>query len=324
MHDRLWLMWGWLDPKGRPAPRLVVKREGTYSETNYNLLLDRDPERESAPQDFELSRLVGALGGPVPNDPGRLLEEGRFARLCANCRRVRSSPCHIFVRPWPGGWTREVPFPDGVRSLMQRQPGPCFILAQLADLSETRWERRFFELYVSHAFQGARRGAFESLQMAMADPSAAGLPTEIGSEEWTQFLWRALVAALGVPALLPQVVLNFVRSADLPPDHPDLHFFEGNVGRVDFAFVHKGERHVVEIDSSIHHATEKSNARTLRVHRTLRRQGWHVHRFSGLEVSEATDFEEFAWELGFPTRLYAALGDSSDVATDDGLQTIDP
>ncbi len=324
MHDRFWLMWGWLDPKGRPAPRLVVKREGTYSETSYNLLLDRHLERESGPANFELGRLVGALGGAVPKGPDRLLEEGRFAQLCASCRQVHSSPCHVFVRPWPGGWNREVPFPGGVRSLMQKQPGSCYIFAQLADLTETRWERRFYELYFRHAFDGARRSAFERLQTAMADLTAAGLPAGVSGEEWVRSLWRSLAATLTVPALLPQVVLNFVQTVDLPPDHPDLHFFEGNVGRVDFAFVHNGERHVVEIDSAIRQTTEKSHARTLRVHRTLRRQGWHVHRFSRLEVSEATDFEEFAWELGFPTRLYSALGDSSDVSTDDGLQAIDP
>ena len=36
------------------------------------------------------------------------------------------------------------------------------------------------------------------------------------------------------------------------------------------------------------------------------------------------DFEEFAWGLGFPSRLHASLRDSSEMATDDGLQSIDP
>jgi hypothetical protein len=133
-----------------------------------------------------------------------------------------------------------------------------------------------------------------------------------------------LAATLTVPALLPQTVLNFVRIADLPPDHPDLNFFEGNVGRVDFAFVLKGERHIVEVDSAIHRATERSYTSKLRIDRTLRDQGWHVHRFTSLEVKEAKDFEEFAWKLGFPSRLRASLRDSSDAATDDGLQSIDP
>jgi len=324
MPNRFWLMWGWLDPKERPAPRLVVKRQGTYSETNYNLLLDTDPEREFRPRDFELGQLVGALGGPLPHGPGRLLEEGRFSPLCDTCRRERSSPCHLFVKPWPGGWTRDVPFPDGVRSLVQRQPGRCLILAELAGMTESRWERRFYELYFVFAFQQAQRRASQALQTAMADPSSTGLPTDVGSEEWTQSLWRHLVATLTVPALLPQTVLNFVRTADLPSDHPDLNFFEGNVGRVDFAFVRKGERHIVEVDSAIHRAAERSYTSNLRNDRTLRDQGWKVHRFSSLEVREAKDFEEFAWKLGFPSRLRASLRDSSDVATDDGLQSIDP
>jgi len=324
MPDRFWLMWGWLDPKKRPAPRLVVKRQGTYSETNYNLLLDPDPERESRPTDFELGQLMGGLGGPLPHGSGRLLEEGRFSSLCDMCRKECSSPCHLFVKPWPGGWAREVPFPDGVRSLMQRQPGRCLILEELAGMTETRWERRLYELYIAFAFQQARRRALEALQTAMADPSSAGLPTDVGSEEWAQSLWRHLVATLTVPALLPQAVLNLVRTADFPSDHPDLNFFQGNVGRVDFAFVLRGERHIVEVDSAIHRASERSYTRNLRIDRTLRDQGWNVHRFSSLEVREAEDFDEFAWKLGFPSRLRASLRDSSDVATDDGLQSIDP
>ncbi len=191
-------------------------------------------------------------------------------------------------------------------------------------MTETRWERRFYELYSAFAFQQAQGRASEALQRATADPSSAGLPTDVGSEEWAQFLWRHLMATLTVPALLPQTVLNFVRTADLPPDHPDLNFFEGNVGRVDFAFVRKGERHIVEVDSAIHRATQTSYTRRLRIDRILREQGWHVHHFSSLEVREAKDFEEFAWKLGFPSRLRASLRDSYDVATDDGLQSIDP
>ena len=324
MLNRLWLMWGWLNPKERSAPRLVVKRQGTYSETNYNLLLEPDSEREFRPRDFELGQLLGSLGGPLPHESGRLLEAGRFSPLCDRCRKECSSPCHLFVKPWPGGWTREAPFPDGVRSLAQREPGRCLILAELAGMTETRWERRFYELYFAFAFQQARRRALEALQTAVADPSSVGLPTDAGSEGWAQSLWRRLVATLTVPALLPQTVLNLVRAADLPSDHPDLNFFEGNVGRVDFAFVLKGERHIVEVDSAMQRASERSYTRNLRIDRTLRDQGWNVHRFSSLEVREAKDFDEFAWKLGFPSRLRASLRDPSDVAADDGLQSIDP
>lgn len=324
MPDRTWLMWGWLDPKTRPAPRLVVKRQGTYNETSYNLLLNADPERGSRPSDFTLGQLVGALGGPLPHGSGRLLEEGRFSALCDSCRKECSSPCHLFVKPWPGGWTREAPFPAGVRALVQRQPGHCPILAELAGMTETRWERRFYELYSAFAFQQAQGRASAALQTAVADPLSAGLPTDVGSEGWAQALWQLLVSTLSVPALLPQTVLNLARSPDLPSDHPDLLFFQGNVGRVDFAFVLKGKRHIVEVDSAVPGASERSYTRRLRIDRTLRDQGWHVHRFSSLEVREGKDFEEFAWRLGFPSRMRASRGGSSDVAPDDGLQSIDP
>jgi hypothetical protein len=324
MPNRTWLMWGWLDPRTRPTPRLVVKRQGTYSETSYNLLLESDPERTSRPGDFTLGQLIGALGGPLPHGSGRLLEEGRFATLCDSCRGECSSPCHLFVKPWPGGWTREAPFPAGVRALIQKQPGRCPILAELAAMTETRWEHRFFELYSAFAFQQAQARASAALQAAAADPLSAGLPADVGSESWTQALWQLLVSTLSVPALLPQTVLNLARSPDLPSDHPDLLFFEGTVARVDFAFVLKGKRHVVEIDSATRRTSEKSYTRSLRIDRTLRDQGWQVHRFSSLQARQAEDFEEFAWALGFPSRLRASLGDPSDVAPDDDLRSIDP
>ncbi len=324
MANRFWLMWGWKDPENRPAPRLVVKRQGTFSTTNYNLLLDPDPEEASKPRDFELGQLVAALGGSLPYGPGRLLEEGRFAPLCGKCRNDFSSPCHLFVRPWPRGWTREVPFPDGVRSLMQTQPGPCFILARLAGMTETRWERRFYELYSAHAFDLARGRAYEVLQTAMADPSAGGLPADVGSDDWTQSLWRRLIATLTLPALLPQTILNLERTADIPSDHPDLNFFERNVGSVGFAFVHHGKRHIVEIDRAARRGPGAGSVRDLRIDRGLGQQGWHVHRFGNREVSKAKNFEEFAWELGFPSRLYTRPQDPSDVVHDDGLEAVDP
>lgn len=323
MASRIWLMWGWKDSKNRPAPRLVVKRQGSYSMTNYNLLLDPHPGEVSEPRDFRLGQLVVALGSTLPYGPGRLLEEGCFSALCGKCRKEFSSPCHLFVRPWPRGWTREVPFPDGVRSLMQRRPGSCFILARLAGMTETRWGRRFYELYSGHAFELARGCAYEVLETAMADPSAGGLPVDVGSEEWAQSLWRSLAARLTVPALLPHVVLNFAAGRDFPSDRPDLDFLAGNVGSVDFAFIHDGKRHIVEIDRAAQRGSESGSSRDLRVDRTLRHQGWNTHRFSSREAMKAKNFEEFAWELGFPSRLYTRLQDPSDAAGDEGLETAD-
>src|SRR3990172_1870950 len=313
MSNRFWLMWGWIDPERRLAPRLVVRRPGAYSETNYNLLLDRLPELETRLSDFELGQFVTALGDGLSGGTARLLEEGCWSPLCEKCRKDSSSPCQLFVKPWPLGWTREVPFPGGVRTLLQKSPGPCLILAKLAGMTETRWERRFFELYFAYGFQGARRRAGEVLEGAVADPSSAGLPADVGSEEWARALWRDLMATLTVPALLPQAVLNLARTADLPPDHPELDFFEDNVARVDFVFVHNGERHIVEIDG-LHRVSEKGYTRNLRVERVLRDQGWHLHCFGELEMKEAGDFQEFAWELGFPSRLYAWMRNSSNAA----------
>jgi len=290
MADHYRLIWGSKDPKKKPPPRLVLKDQEVYSETNYNLWLDFDAEdADCGLTGFDLAQLVIALGySGGPYGHVRLLEEGHLSSLCDNCREDLASPCQLFVKPQPRGWAQDASFPAAVRSLMQKDRGPCPILGELASMAETEEERRFYELYLDFAFRKAQRSAYQTVKGVVGDPDQRPL-----------FVGYDLVCALGLPALLPQVVLNFVRAADLPDGHPDRHFFDSNAGRVDFVFVQKGERHIVEIDGPVHHATEKGYTRNLRIDRTLRHQGWQVHRFSNLEVREAKDFRQFAWELGF-------------------------
>ena len=84
-----------------------------------------------------------------------------------------------------------------------------------------------------------------------------------------------------MPTLIPQVGLNFVDAENLPDGHPDKQFYESNVGRADFMFFDfEGRPHIVEIDGPYHHRSEEDYTTLLRQDRTLRRKGYHVHRFS--------------------------------------------
>jgi len=49
-------------------------------------------------------------------------------------------------------------------------------------------------------------------------------------------------------------------------------------------------------------ASEEVHTRNLRIERSLRRQGWGIHRFSNLEVrtTPAADFEKLLLELPIP------------------------
>lgn len=307
MAERFWLMWGARDPFKKKPPQLVVKGQQVYSRTNYNLSLDRDLETGAIAEEYTLALLVRELAYPwafFQEEPVSLRELGEEESRCDVCREDTGSPCMLFLQPQPRDWPQELSFPDAVRSLMQTAPLEgaatkwCDIFRHLARMTETAEERRFYELYLDWVLTRGRIKAHKDVKRAVADPRKAGLGADVGTKLWAERLGYNLLSNMSVPALLPQVVLNFVRAADLPEDHPDRHFFDSSAGRVDFVFVHKGERHIIEIDGPIHHATEKGYTRNLRVDRTLRNQGWHVHRFSNLEVKEAKDFWEFARELG--------------------------
>jgi very-short-patch-repair endonuclease len=77
-----------------------------------------------------------------------------------------------------------------------------------------------------------------------------------------------------------------------------------NPQRVDFALFAEGEKAVVEIDGRSHYAAydvvtktysinEERYAKNLAIERSLRRQGWDIHRFSNLEVERANSDEQF-------------------------------
>jgi hypothetical protein len=312
VSDSLWLVWGSKDPARKPPPRLVKKGQAVYSEANFNLWLGVDSATESVTTDFSLADLLLRLHHPgEPEDVYQLREEGSW-RFCRDCVGEAKVPCQLFVRPQPRAWPNEQPFPEAVRSLMRELPSGgevgewCPSLRALAEMTETAAERRFFDLYLAYVVAEARPKALPVIRQAMADPAHIEQEmgrAKVGDEVWVFHVHYDLVQLLSTPALLPQGVLNFIGAPDLPEDHPDRHFFDSHVGRVDFVFVHKGRRHIVEIDGHSHHATEKGYTRNLRVDRTLRRQGWQVHRFSNLEVKEATDFQDFARELGFPPMI---------------------
>jgi hypothetical protein len=314
-------MWGSRDPVKKPPPRLVVKEQLVYSETNYNVFLATDPQTGSIAAEFPLGDLVAALQMPLDQFKWPVYVRERMPpvgelgvmEICDRCQLETRVPCQLFVRPQPRSWVTDEAYPDAVRSLMRKPfqlegaADGCGVFQGLVQMTETAQERRFYQLYFERAVREAFfLGAHQLLSNAIAHPPVGSGP--VGGEAWNGGVGLNLTRLLKYPAFLPQVHLNFIRAADLPEDHPDRHFYDSNVGRVDFVFVAKGERHIIEIDGPTHHATEKGYTRNLRVERTLRHQGWHVHRFSNLEVKEAKDFQDFAWELGLlPDLLRGAV-----------------
>jgi hypothetical protein len=103
------------------------------------------------------------------------------------------------------------------------------------------------------------------------------------------------------PALVPEVWLNAVGPDRTVED--ERHLGE-NPQRVDFVLLANGKKCVIEIDGpSGHYAdydegthtysvNEALYAKNLKIERSLRRQGWEIHRFANVEVRGVGD-EEF-------------------------------
>jgi hypothetical protein len=169
-------------------------------------------------------------------------------------------------------------------------------------MTETAAEAKFYKLYLRAALPQFH---FEDLMAQLYEPLFSKLLRargykkhyEVGSQTWFSIAWELLLGYLDCPALIPQVVLNFVNAENLPEDHPDKRFYDSDVGRVDFLFFDERGTHIVEIDGPYHHRNEDDYTHLLRQDRTLRGRGYHVHRFSNLEVMRAEHFRQFEKEL---------------------------
>ncbi|HSF60932.1 MAG TPA: hypothetical protein VLA69_04505 [Gaiellaceae bacterium] len=105
-----------------------------------------------------------------------------------------------------------------------------------------------------------------------------------------------LDVVLDFPALIPETWLNYPGPEKTAAD--EQHLAE-NPQRVDFVFFAEGKKGVIEIDGPSHYAdwvgdsdryivNEERYAKNLAIERSLRRQGWEIHRFANVEVMRAS------------------------------------
>jgi hypothetical protein len=115
-----------------------------------------------------------------------------------------------------------------------------------------------------------------------------------------QFVQTLIDLVFSFPALIPEVWLNYVGPERTVEDEKHLR---ENPQRVDFVLLANGKKCVIEIDGPSHYADYDEGARTysvnerlyaknLKIERSLRRQGWEIHRFANVEVRDVPD-EEF-------------------------------
>ena len=114
-------------------------------------------------------------------------------------------------------------------------------------------------------------------------------------------MWGLIELMFGFPAAIPEVWLNAIGADRTIED--EAHLAE-NPQRVDFVILGDGRKAVVEIDGPSHYAdyneetstytvSQDRYAKNLAVERSLRRQGWEIHRFANVEVERAADVEQF-------------------------------
>lgn len=309
------IIFGWKDASKR-APRLRKKGDIYYSESNFNLYWPPD-ELLNLYMFINFMRSPEAiiLAGDAASK-GADMREAPFDDTCEACSKRTTLPCALYQNP-QAVVQPDLPYQKIVKATMWPYATSalgrlarlqvCDIARALLGFTETGAERRFYELYFDHVLYS--NSEYESqppnewfaaniLRKAYEKPKSLGRGVgEVGDERWITIVRADLQKTWGSPALIPQVVLNFVIPSDLPDDHPDKEFYESNEGRVDFVFFDKNGKHMVQIDGPYHYRSDEEYTRRLRRDRTMRKQGWHVHRFSNMEVMEAEDFGDFAWEL---------------------------
>jgi hypothetical protein len=301
------VIFGTKDASEKGRVRLRKKGDLFYSASNFNLLIDEDQDELglgaliSRINFGTIWRMVEAEGD---HEPIKLLEDD-LSGWCSRCRKTTGVACALFENP-AAGLPADASMEQASRSRLWASGSAdlslCSVVQRLLDMTETATERKFYDLYFRYVLARTflRPSVREVMHGAYSGAAYAGwtyIP-QPGEDIWFMDLHGHLIDLLDpFPALIPQVILNFVPGTELSDDHPDKMFYDWNVGRVDFLFLRAGVKHIVEIDGPYHHRTDAEYTRLLRRDRSLRREGFAVHRFSNMEVTQATDFTSFAQEL---------------------------
>lgn len=195
-------------------------------------------------------------------------------------------------------------------------------ISTLLGYCDTEPQRQFFLQFCKAQYSTGLGDAWDERHAAMRHESeqrGARLMMEaelLGG--WENVIEHFLLdELLDFPALIPEVWLNYVGYDKTEQDEAHL---SKNPQRVDFVMVGAGRKCVIEIDGPSHYAdyidgsyvvSQVRYAKNLAIERSLRRQGWEIHRFANIEVEQAVasgsaEFCDLASDLpGFCGHWYA-------------------
>jgi hypothetical protein len=272
-----------------------------YSSNNHNLFLNSVDFEDDT---FTISRFLLLHHQDDIMIPAPIVH-------CIECSTNNKVPCLLFMNP-AGISGSDIDIDASyeeklkARIINEKQIDnaimSCSKIKWLISLTETKCETDFLLNYfrwallcvIFHPYFSSKT-ALELVDESIRDFSeAVGLGAqEIGDKNWNFWVRIQFLKKLTIPLPIPQILINHISTPKLPPGHPDKLFFKENMSRADFAMFNHGKKHIIEIDGLSHFKDEASYVRNLLIDRSLKRDGWIVHRFGNLEIKEGTSNIDF-------------------------------
>lgn len=311
--------------KDNPFPRLNLKTEHgvqkVFSRTKYNLFLDDADKRANLSVGQFIKQLREMAGG------------------CAQCIKPWNC-CRLFIDSIVPSKIVEIHgskrrINSWIESQEEAFPNwdACGMYHLWLSQTQTPAEKRFLEKYLSLA------GLIEEYP---EENTIAGLGLDAA---WLIDFWNRDRDALkergvgrisdldnelltglrygnaNLPALIPQVWLNWIYDPKLGLADSQREHLHDNPSVVDFVMLHNGKKHIIEIDDPGHYATfdknqqkyvvsEEEYTKNLRIERRLRWDGWAIHRFSNWEILNSFNTPYILAVLGLKeSRELESVGD---------------
>lgn len=158
---------------------------------------------------------------------------------------------------------------------------------RLLGYSQTEHEKHFFREWCRSQY----RRHLEDAYLAWRD----NVESSWHDRGFKRFAQDLLDVVFDFPALIPETWLNALGQEKT---EADVRHLAENPSRVDFVVFAKSRKYVIEIDGPSHYAdwdgekytiNQELYAKNLAIERSLRRQGWDIHRFANVEVERASD-----------------------------------
>lgn len=285
-----------------PKIRLQTRdgKQKVFSSTNKNLFLESYDLTESG------TFTVGQF----------LIKSGEWdSRKCHSCNEF----CPLFISKMSyEEETNLAQIEESVEGTPEWEA--CFVIKDLSQHMQSEVEKKWFLEYLNTTYKWCGETRWKEIADKWNEYSVS--PTMSG-DTWPGELREDLRAELDrsirfshasnlmkkaffAPAPIPQVWLNYVPPWEIKRGSSMESHVRENPSRIDFLIISKGTLRIVEIDGPTHFGVfdqdlgrwiidEQRYTRNLWIDRSLRKQGYQVHRFSSWEIMRSISNLEEYW-----------------------------